>query len=66
MYYFYNTMAKIYRCTIVSKAGDFQACHQYAKNLMFYTHPKHQKKIDVPYCIYHEMKRAMEKRMPPN
>jgi hypothetical protein len=22
MYYFYNTMAKIYRCTIVSKAGD--------------------------------------------
>ena len=66
MYYFYNTMAKIYRCTIVSKAGDFQACRRYAKNLMFYTHPNNQQKIDVPDYIYNELKRAVEKRMLPN
>jgi hypothetical protein len=35
VYNFYNIMARIYRCTIVIKAGDFQACHRYAKNLMF-------------------------------
>jgi hypothetical protein len=66
MYYFYNTMAKIYRCTIVSKAGDFQACRWYARNLMLYTHPNNQQKIDVPDYIYHELKRAVEKRMLPN
>jgi hypothetical protein len=66
MYYFYITMAKIYQCTIVSKAGDFQACRRYAKNLMFYTHPSNQQKIDVPDYIYNKLKRAVEKRILPN
>jgi hypothetical protein len=59
-------MARIYRFTIVIKAGDFQACHRFAKNLMFYTHPDRQNKIDVPDYIYNELKRAMEHRMCPN
>ena len=65
MYYFYNTMARIYRSTIVSKSGDFQSCTKYAKNLMYYTHPDHQQRIDVPDYIYNELKTAVERRMSP-
>jgi hypothetical protein len=33
---------------------------------MYYSHPDHQRKIDVPDYIYQELKRSVEKRFTPN
>jgi hypothetical protein len=67
MYYFYSTLARIHRATIVSKVGDPTACRGYHINLMYYSHPDRQRKIDVPdFFIYQELKRTVEKRFTAN
>jgi hypothetical protein len=66
MYFFYSSLARIHRATIVSKIGDPTACRGYHINLMYYSHPERQRKIDVPDFIYQELKRTVEKRFTPN
>jgi hypothetical protein len=66
MYYFYSSLACIHSATIVSKVGDPTACRGFHINLMYYSHPEYQRKIDVPDFIYQELKRTVEKRFTPN
>jgi hypothetical protein len=65
MYYFYYTMATIFRENIVSKMGDLSICRGHHVNLVYYCHPKRQRKIDVCDYIFMEIRRAVDERMSP-
>ena len=66
MYYFYHTMARIFRENLVSKMGDLVNLRVYHVNLLYYCHPSRQRKIDGCDYIYREIKRSVEGRMTPN
>lgn len=65
MYFFYYTLNTIFRENIVSKMGDLGMCRGYHINLVYYCHPKRQRKIDVCNFIFREVVRAVEDRMTP-
>jgi hypothetical protein len=39
MYYYYNALAKLFHCNLVSKAGDDASVRGYHMNLLFYCQP---------------------------
>ena len=65
MYPFYNLLSKIFRRTIMIKAGDKSAIRAYMVNLMHFTKPNRQKKIDVMDFMFTEITLGtLEKRKP--
>ena len=52
MYLFYNIISKIFRHTLMIKAGDKSSIRAYMVNLMYLTKPSRQKKIDVMDFIF--------------
>ena len=65
MYPFYNLLSKIFRRTIMVKAGDKSAIRAFMVNLMYLSKPNRQKKIDVMDFIFSEIcLGALEKRKP--
>jgi len=59
MYFFYFTLARLFKENLVSKSGDHVMCHGYHANLMFYCHPERQRKIDGCDYIYMELRRSV-------
>ena len=66
MYFYYHSLAKLFRENLVSKAGDEANCRHIHINLMYYTHPSRLRKINGCALIYHELRRSVLKRMTPN
>jgi hypothetical protein len=66
MYYYYNALAKLFRCNLVSKAGDDASVRGYHKNLLFYCQPTRLRKIHGCDFIFQEIKRTSMKHMTPN
>ena len=66
MYFYYHSLAKLFRENLVSKAGDEANCRHIHINLMYYTHPSRLQKINGCALIYHELRRSVLKRMTPN
>jgi len=66
MYYYYHSLAKLFRENLVSKSGDFASVRSYHVNLMFYCHSENLRKIDGCDFIFTEIKRSVKKRMTPN
>ena len=66
MYYYYHSLAKLFRENLVSKAGDEASCRHMHINLMYYYHPSRLGKINGCDFIYQELKRSVMKRMTPN
>jgi hypothetical protein len=53
MYYYYHTLAKLFRENHVSKADDKASCRHYHVNLMYYCRPENLKEIngcDFIFC----------------
>jgi hypothetical protein len=44
-YYYYNALAKLFRCNLGSKAGDDASVRGYHRNLLFYFQPQKLRKI---------------------
>jgi hypothetical protein len=65
MYYFYNTMAKIYRCTIVSKEVTLGLAIGMPR-ISFFTHIQIISRRLMCQILSTMLKRAVEKRMLPN
>jgi hypothetical protein len=66
MYYYYNALAKLFCCNLVSKAGDDASVRGYHKNLLFYCQPTCLRKIHGCDFIFQEIKRTSMKHMTPN
>jgi hypothetical protein len=65
-YYYYNALAKLFHCNLVSKAGDDASIRGYNRNLLYYCQPQKLRKIDGCDFIFQEIKRSSMKRMTPN
>jgi len=65
MYVFYRQLADLFRDTIMSKAGDLSKIRGYMTNLMYYTKPDKQRKIDVMDFIYEEIRLGVSDRRVP-
>jgi hypothetical protein len=65
-YYYYNALAKLFHCNLVSKAGDDASVRGYQRNLLYYCQPQKLRKIDGCDFIFQEIKRSSMKRMTPN
>jgi hypothetical protein len=66
MYYYYNALAKLFHCNLVSKAGDDASVRGYHQNLLYYCQPEKLRKIDGRDFIFQEIKRSSLKRLTPN
>jgi hypothetical protein len=66
MYYYYNALVKLFRCNLVSKAGDDASVRGYHLNLLYYCQPQKLRKIDGCDFIFQEIKSSSLKRMTPN
>ena len=65
MYLFYKLLSKIFRLTLMVKAGYKSSIRAFMVNLMYLTKPSRQKKIDVMDFIFTEIcLGALEKRKP--
>ena len=65
MYYYYHTLATIFRQSLVPRVGDSTNCRGYFANLLYYCHLDRLRKIDGCDFVYCELRRAALDRMTP-
>jgi hypothetical protein len=65
-YFTYHTLAFIFGQCMISRAGDHKAVRQHFVNLMWYSHPSRQVRIDVCDYLWQEIRRSVFQRMVPN